>query len=669
MASNRSPVASLLLVLALLVVAGGVFVVLSDPPEGDAATVNPSSHAAERPAPQREAAELAEIEPEEASRARAREETVVEPVPDETRAAVLRETPFVLAGTVVIEEPDGSLTEPARGEVQIGLGTGGSRRLQDVPVTNGTWQVEFIVGTGGDVWTVAGSNLGPTDAGPLTFSVHRLDVSDDRGGVVLEMDLEERFEPGTMDVVVTGRRLSSITLEVVDVNTGEHLRDVRVARITGPHWIRDDDKHPGDATLEDLVASADSPVRVQPSSQEAQWNSGSVLVGSPGYAWIPIDIDLRAGGTRRIELEPGGTLEIIVRGTPRPGSHVRLYAATGGRPHANWSLEKTDRITFEGVAPGDYDVRAETGMWFRSPRVDASAEVTVVASATERIELQIADHLEPARGALSGRLVLPREWGLNMFHLNLELLGSALDGGDGRIRIQPSQFERVGRSKDTFAFDVGEVLVGQYKATLSELEYSIVFDLGPEGRSDLLIEVPPPAQITVRVIDTTTGRVADLDTLAWNPVRPKEAMGGGLNSAERRADEEDFRLTVPRGPVHISTHSDMYGWTGEDVDALDGAEIVLEVAPVPRAILRLVDGETAVPWPRDDYGKGEAVDGSGRLGSRGQREGALHFNVTEAGRYRLNIPEINGFEPHPPVELDLVAGELVEHVVELVRRR
>ena len=65
----------------------------------------------------------------------------------------------------------------------------------------------------------------------------------------------------------------------------------------------------------------------------------------------------------------------------------------------------------------------------------------------------------------------------------------------------------------------------------------------------------------------------------------------------------------------------------------------------------------------------EALDGSGRLGSRSQRDGALHFNVTEAGRYRLEIPEINGFDPHPPIELDLVAGELTEHTIELVRRR
>lgn len=658
MASNRSPVASLLLVLALLVVAGGVFVVLSDPPEGDAATVNPSSHAAERPAPQREAAELAEIEPEEASRARAREETVVEPVPDETRAAVLRETPFVLAGTLVIEEPDGSLTAPERGELVIGFGSSRSHQRQDVPVTDGAWRVEFLFSTGGD-----------TDADPPRFSIRGVDVSDERGSVVLEMDREARFEPGTMDVVVTARRLASISLEVVDANTGEHLEDVRVVRIVDTDWSRDRDGHPGDASLEELVESADSPVKLLPWSRRAQWNADAVLVGSPGYAWTPIELDLHAGGTRRIELAPGGSLEVVVRGTPRPGSHARLYTGQGGRPYASWSLEGTDRITLEGVTPGDYDVRAEIGMWFRSPRVDAHAKANVVAGATEHVELQVIDHLEPSRGALSGRLILPREWGLNTFHLNLELLGAPLDGGDGRIRIQPSQFERVGRSKDTFAFDVGEVLVGQYKATLSELEYSIVFDLGPEGRSDVMIEVPPPAEITVRVVDSTTGQVADIDRLNWNPVRPKEAMGGGLNSAERRADEEDFRLTVPRGPVHISTHSDMYGWTGEDVDALDGAEIVLEVAPVPRAILRLVDGETAVPWPRDDYGKGEAVDGSGRLGSRGQREGALHFNVTEAGRYRLNIPEINGFEPHPPVELDLVAGELVEHVVELVRRR
>ena len=45
----------------------------------------------------------------------------------------------------------------------------------------------------------------------------------------------------------------------------------------------------------------------------------------------------------------------------------------------------------------------------------------------------------------------------------------------------------------------------------------------------------------------------------------------------------------------------------------------------------------------------------------------MWFTVTAPGPYLVTIPEVSGYEPHLPVEVDCVEGQTTEVVVQLVR--
>ena len=60
--------------------------------------------------------------------------------------------------------------------------------------------------------------------------------------------------------------------------------------------------------------------------------------------------------------------------------------------------------------------------------------------------------------------------------------------------------------------------------------------------------------------------------------------------------------------------------------------------------------------------RAEHIDGGGSMSAQGP-----WFRVREPGRYRVPIPEIPGYEPHAPVEVNIVEGETREVVVQLVR--
>ena len=85
------------------------------------------------------------------------------------------------------------------------------------------------------------------------------------------------------------------------------------------------------------------------------------------------------------------------------------------------------------------------------------------------------------------------------------------------------------------------------------------------------------------------------------------------------------------------------------------------------ATLQLVDGKTIVPWPRPDSDAAERLDDGEAQGLMSSGLGPFHITGARPGRYRIRIPQVNGYEPHPPVEFVLVADETTDIVIDLVR--
>jgi hypothetical protein len=88
-------------------------------------------------------------------------------------------------------------------------------------------------------------------------------------------------------------------------------------------------------------------------------------------------------------------------------------------------------------------------------------------------------------------------------------------------------------------------------------------------------------------------------------------------------------------------------------------------------LLSLKDEGMTMAWPdQARYGiQVERLDGEGREQSSGGEENAAYVAVSSPGRYRVTVPDIAGFEPVAPFEVQIKRAEFVEHEIALRRRR
>jgi len=191
-------------------------------------------------------------------------------------------------------------------------------------------------------------------------------------------------------------------------------------------------------------------------------------------------------------------------------------------------------------------------------------------------------------------------------------------------------------------------------------------------RADTRAPAVPPApreerhvDISVLALDNSTNEPTEIRTLFWSTFMEDEQRRG---VAKREADDTHFRFSVPEGPVRF-TFCGLYFQRLEKVIASEGAEFVfrIDVNDAAAASIRLADGEATVPWPRFDQDVVERLDRGEAHGTMVSLLSAFQIGGARPGRYRIRIPEINGYEPHPPVEFDLIAGETSEIVVDLIR--
>ena len=581
--------------------------------------------------------------------------------------AALRTDGPVLTGRVVVVGTDGTERHDLDGELTLILWVGNSGRNVDVPIEGGAFRLVLErVGDDDARMTYAGQRFDPDVlAAAIEPRVPRFDGYD-RAVVLVEP--ATRYAFGDEDVEVRLREVSTILLFVEDQDSGAALQDVTV--VLSPDWTIDDMAHPGnvDAAVA-LVSHGVSPVEIQPTSQQASRGNLACFVHSPGYAWSAVELDVSRGGERRVRLQRGGDLEVLLtRPVERPGVRLRLRAQDGeSRPRFDLPVTDQDSILIEGLAPGVFTLVVELGDWWDDPVVLARREVELVSGTRVQVQIALDESPEFETAPLSGQLIVPQGWP-RAFYLAFELLETPLDGTDGRHVLYWRDFTSL--SPETYAWDLGLVQVGSYKLTFSAAEYAITIDVGPAGRNDVVLEVPPPAVVTLFVKDQRTGEPADIDRLLWNCKRPPGVTGGGLEHADRDPTTSAYLLRVPQGTeIEVMNTDFSYEPISTSFTAEDGLELTLETRRISAVQVELRDGDTTVPWPPDDYGNAEHLDGDGAMGIRGRQGSGLRFTVTEPGRYRVQIPTLPGFEAHDPVVVDVAEGETLEVVIPLTRAR
>lgn len=569
---------------------------------------------------------------------------------------------FRLHGTLALTGVDGSVSTTPNAELSLSLAydsTGaegplefldGRREERALTVTAGRWETTF------DASSV-----------PSHVSVSR--VSSDGADALVSVPHDVIAMPKDGFVEVRARFRRPTTLRVLAAESRTDLSAIVLVASPPSH---DREEHPG-AAFESLVRARDltSPIdltslltRPRPSGKQ-RW-----FVGVDGRAWGSIDIDFDLGGEFLIELAHGGDLEIAVTHQD-PASFAVLRLRRPGRPvpSLTTSMKKDAVIRLSGLAPGPLEIRAEIGDWFDDPIVLASAQVEIVAGSRAFASLELARAPAVEIADIAGTLLVPAEWDDERPSAMLAFIGTPLGGIDGQRWIAPSATESPRAGVRAFRWHVERVQVGRHEFSVTNPPFTTAIEVPAGGRADYVIEIPPPCELRVRLVEAGSGKDVEVSALHWNPKRPEGVDGGSLESGRLDASTGCYLLRAPCAPIDLQIFDLRYLPVNSSADPTSVVgELRIELAPACGAIFTLRDGDVTVSWPDDWYGQPSAAEGTTGRTTLSTRDGTTHrFQFSAPGTYVLRPPKIAGYREPPPQPVVARDHEFVEHVIQLER--
>jgi hypothetical protein len=558
-------------------------------------------------------------------------------------------------GKVEVREPDSD--EPhahESGSLSFVLDTAGLHRDVDVEVRDGAWRLEAPVGS---IATVRDAVLGRRPAMPA--------------------DSAEAFEAKADAVVeISLRWARRLMLHVRAADTRVELADVDVVT----HWRPEPWQHP-DVTESRTTAERGhiSPIDLSELTPPRDVRGRvSFFARSPGFAWGRIDVNRADGGDVDLELRPGGDVEVVVSGdADLAEAIVRLHPADAA-PHVTDAfarlhgaracmLESVDAIRWSA------SVESRAG-----GSVLGSAPVAVVAGGHARVVIDVTPLAASTGVRLTGVVRIPAAWsarGPNIDgtpiepdgpRLAREAAGRRLEaapegGGDRRLAtFAPGQFD------GQFAvvpFEIEGVTPGRVALTLDDPSAGLVVDVGPNGRDDVVLDVPPPVSVSLRVVDSETGEDAAVRQVLW---KSATATSEAAEGASRNPDGT-FSFEAPLGEIRVRPGTWDYAVPWQTLLVAPGHEkLVLRIARTLDVRVRALDGETPLPWQWSWRVELRPLDG-GEVGPAGWDASGARLSVTRPGRYRLALANIEGYRAVPEQEIDVAAGRANECVVRLER--
>ena len=344
-------------------------------------------------------------------------------------------------------------------------------------------------------------------------------------------------------------------IHVKAAKTGVPLPDLLVSKLDPPFDSGMD--HPG-AHVFDWVcmSSAVSPVRLVPTPEQVFQPEADIYVHSPGYAWKRLSIDFAEGGERTVRMVPGGDLTVAVqRSGPLHDAWVRLRREGSRFPAVEFDVPPLGEINIDAVEVGTWHVTVELGPWYEDPFVLGRAKAKVLAGIRTVVRVDAVSVPEIDKAPLSGVVILPADWELGSFTLVCDLRGTPLEGS-GHHFVRSDAMELRDGEPSEWSWDLGQVATGEYLLCVQELQYSVSVVLTPEGLQDLRVEVPPPGNVIVTVIDEDTGLPAsDVEVLHWACTRPGWTQGGGYVTAHAEETPGHFEFRAPQCELEI-----LLGW-------------------------------------------------------------------------------------------------------------
>ncbi len=317
------------------------------------------------------------------------------------------------------------------------------------------------------------------------------------------------------------------------------------------------------------------------------------------------------------------------------------------------AFDGREQLSIDGLRPGSYHAFVEND---GSSTKLATAKADIRAGERTVVDLHAPAPPSSAKAMLRGTLVIPEEY---------DVSGWVLEVGYERSLSVPAQMKRDPASPETWSWTAGELPTGTYLLRLEPLGCAIEIELGEWGRDDVQIVAPPPGLVSVDVVERDSLRSVVIDGLRWS---------GPFSSADNRVTADPvtgrFEFRAPCGEIEIIAISTEYRGSRWGVQVGPGrTETTLEVSRFTYLTIELRDAHTKVPWEDTWDLRAEPIDG----GRPARHSGDVNHNprlyFDRAGRYRLHVGPIPGFQPVPVTEIDIVLGESIDHVIHLERKQ
>lgn len=344
---------------------------------------------------------------------------------------------------------------------------------------------------------------------------------------------------GVLSGPTEGASKKYFTVNVLDAHTRKHVPNVTIIasnRSDGPCGI-----HPGSAAESDRVLeTAASPCRVLWTS-----NSMTIYAMAPGYAWKCALIQDATSETTLL-LRSGGSVRVRFRGEPpqtRTLVHLFIRApwedSEKGKYLAHLDLAETSELAIQGVPVGLWDIRAEFRTGNRRPMVES---LGVGAGKLTTVDFACP---EPTSASVTfeGQLEVAPEWDRKRISAVLV----PRHGGSSRTPVRLWPASRIWH----WHFSAGEISTGEYSFGVPELGYWQPIHVLREPTA-YRVRVPPPAELSIQLLDAASGDSAPVNELAWSVAshHPFRASARVLGSNSGR-----FSVRSPPGLLTLESKS------------------------------------------------------------------------------------------------------------------
>lgn len=238
------------------------------------------------------------------------------------------------------------------------------------------------------------------------------------------------------------------------------------------------------------------------------------------------------------------------------------------------------------------------------------------------------------------------------------------------VYVRPDDMVEIPGDADLWRWDAGLVMSGLYSVEIGDWAVDAPVLVGESGVVDLYLELPAPADVTLRVVSAETGGELDVRGLTWRAVA---ADDDGRQAASVSIEPTVLGLCRFRclpGEVEIAC-----GMRGIEIESnrvalVPGENDVTLRATVTCGVLVVVSSRSLGHDGRPSFSMTlsyRRADGSGPVGTAGSEQGLVSLSLPEPGDYEVTIDPIEGYEPVEPFQVTVGIGEWTHHALALQR--